>query len=313
MSTPRSTALATSISTAALALAALAAMTIPGQRVFPESITSAGGRLIIGSIAHREILEVKPGASAATPWIAADDAAGAGVYGVFADDRSHTLWACFSEFPGAHGGGASMLKAFDLASGALKARYVLPGRDAFCNDIAVGPDGTAYVSDTNNMQIDRLARPAASLEVWAGNGAFGPRGGILDGVSVLGNRVIVNTLETSKIFAVVIATDGKAGAISEVKLSRPILEPDGMRAFGKDSVLLVESGGPGRLSKLTLHGNTGEVTTLKEGYPQGPVSVTVVGASAYVLEGQLDLLFGKGTEDRPTQPFHATAVEVGAP
>jgi sugar lactone lactonase YvrE len=295
------------------ARSAPAEIAIPGQRVFPESITSSGGRLFVGSIAHREILEVEPGASTATPWVAADDATGVGVYGVFADDRSRTLWACFSEFPGAHGGGSSALKAFDLASGAVKARYVLPGHDAFCNDIAVGPDGSVYVTDTNNMQIDRLPRAAASLEVWAGNGAFGPSGGILDGISVLEGRVIVNTLTTSKIFAVPIGPGGNAASISEVKLNRPILEPDGMRAFDTDSVLLVESGGPGRLSKLTIHGNTGEVATLKDGYPQGPVSVTVLGTTAYVVEGQLNLLFDKGTENRPTQPFHATAVAVGAP
>ena len=130
---------------------------------------------------------------------------------------------------------------------------------------------------------------------------------------MLEGRVIVNTLTTSKIFAVPIGPGGKAAAISEVRLNRPILEPDGMRAFGKDSVLLVESGGPGRLSKLTIHGNTGEVATIKEGYPQGPVSVTLLGATAYVLEGQLSLLFDKGNENRPTRPFHATAVGAGAP
>ena len=289
---------------------------IPGEKVFPESITSAAdGRIIIGSIAHREILAAKPGDSTARPWIGADAETSIGVYGVFADAKSNTLWVCFSSIPGSRWGfqAASVLKAFDLATGGLKGRYVLPGRGAFCNDIAVGADGAAYVSDTNNMQIDRLARGAAALEVWAGNGAFGPKGGILDGISVLGQRVIVNTLQTGKIFAIPIGSGGKAGVIAQVKLNRPIADPDGMRAFGEDSVLLVESGGAGRLSKLVIHGDAGEVTTLKEGYPQGPVSVTVVGTTAYVLEGQLSELFGPATSRHPPLPFHATAVEVGSP
>ena len=39
------------------------------------------------------------------------------------------------------------LKTFDLASGAPKGSFVLPDPQSMCNDIAVGPDGTAYVAD----------------------------------------------------------------------------------------------------------------------------------------------------------------------
>jgi hypothetical protein len=41
--------------------------------------------------------------------------------------------------------------------------------------------------------------------------------------------------------------------------------------------------------------------------------VTVVGTTAYVLEGQLEALFGKPDPNRASKPFHATAVEVGNP
>jgi streptogramin lyase len=67
------------------------------------------------------------------------------------------------------------LKAFDLQTGALKKKYPLPTAGAFCNDIAVGTDGTAYISDTNNTEVDRLARGSNQLEVWAGKGGFGPK------------------------------------------------------------------------------------------------------------------------------------------
>ena len=87
------------------------------------------------------------------------------------------------------------------------------------SEVAVAPDGATYVTDSNNMQVDRLARGTRQLKVWAGDGAFGPRGGILDGISILDNRIYVNTLITSRTFSVPIDGDGKAGAISEVVLS----------------------------------------------------------------------------------------------
>jgi hypothetical protein len=55
---------------------------------------------------------------------------------------------------------------------------------------------------------------------------------------------------------------------------------------------------------------------VKEGYPDGPVAVTVVGTTAYVLEGQL-AAFMRGPNapaaPPPPKPFKATAVQVGKP
>jgi hypothetical protein len=139
---------------------------------------------------------------------------------------------------------------------------------------------------------------------------------VLDGISVLGNRVVANTLATSKLFSVPIQSDGKAGTVVEVKLDRDISRPDGMRSFGKSDVLIIEGGSGGRLSRIALSGDTGKVTTLKEGYPDGPVAVTVVGTTAYVLEGQLMAMMRRPGDTSPPpdpKPFKATAVELGKP
>jgi glucose/arabinose dehydrogenase/mono/diheme cytochrome c family protein len=293
--------------------AAPAELHIPGEKIYPESITStADGRVIIGSIGARTIYMVKPAADTAEPWIQPDDETALGILGVFADEKSSTLWACFSSIHDAPQV-RSTLKAFDLQNGALKEKFPLPTAGAFCNDIAVGSDGAAYISDTNNMEVDRLAPGGHQLQVWAGNGGFGPKGGVLDGISVLGDRLFVNTLETNKLFTVPIEAGGKAGAITEVKLDHAINNPDGMRSFGKESVLIVEGGGKGQLSRIKIAGDSGQVTPLKAGYPDGAVSVAVVGPTAYVLEGQLDALFGPPDPNRLAKPFHATAVEVGTP
>jgi sugar lactone lactonase YvrE len=306
---------------AALAVTSMAhaaapdAIVIPGERIFPESLTSsADGSVIFGSVGARTVFRAKPGAATAEAWIQPGTDGAQGIFGVLADDKSNTLWACSNTFaaPGAPPPPPSALHAFDLKTGAPKGRYQLPTSGGSCNDIAVGSDGTAYATDTSNMELLRLKKGASQLEVWVGNGAFGPKGGVLDGIAVLGNRVIVNTLITSKLFSVPIQSDGKPGTVAEIKLDRAIERPDGMRSFGKDSLLVVESGSGGRLSRVTLKGDAGAVTTIKEGYPDGPVSVTVVGETAYVLEGQLGALM-RGQADAKPKPFRATAVAVGKP
>jgi glucose/arabinose dehydrogenase/mono/diheme cytochrome c family protein len=293
-----------------------AQLAIPGDKTYPESLTStADGTVFIGSIGTRTIFRVEPGSATAKAWIGPDPETTLGVFGVYADQRSNTLWACFSSARGSnHGAGSapSALHAYDLNTATLKGRYVMPTADAFCNDIAVGTDGATYATDSNNMQVVRLAPGARRLEVWAGGGAFGPTGGILDGISILHRRVFVNTLNTGRIFSILIDSDGKPGTISEVLLSRPIDRPDGMRRFGRNSILLVESGGAGRLSRLNISGDTADLKTLKEGFPDGPVSVAVVGTTGYVLEGQLKTLFGPADPTAPSKPFHATAVPLGA-
>jgi sugar lactone lactonase YvrE len=311
-------ALVTGAGATVQAAAPPAEIVIPGERVFPESLTStADGTVIFGSLGARTIFRAQPGSGNAEAWIQPGTDGMQGIFGVFADDNSNTLYACSGGFGPPLPGQppvAPTLYTFDLKTGAPKGHYPMPTIGSSCNDIAVGADGTAYVTDTSTMQVVRLKKAAKDLEVWAGaGGEFGPRGGVLDGITVLGDRVIVNTLLTSRLFSVPIGKDGAAGTVTEIKLDGAITRPDGMRSFGKNSLLVVESGRGGSLSRVDLKGDSGKVTSVKDGFPGGPVAVAVVGTTAYVLEGQLALLMGRGYGNAQATPFHAVAVPVGKP
>lgn len=287
---------------------------IPGDRVVPESLTSdKKGVIYIGSIAARTIFRVERGSDTAQPWVQPGTDGLQGILGVLADDASKTLWACSISDPApadAPPPPPSTLHAFDLKSGAPKGKYPLPTAGAVCNDIAVGADGTVYATDTANMQVVSLKRGAKALEVWSSDETYGPKGGVLDGIAVIKDAVYVNTLATSKLFRTPIQRDGKAGPATEVKLDRALERPDGMRTFGKDKLLIVEGGGPGRLSRLDFTGDEGKLTTLKEGYPDNAVAVAVVGETGYVLEAQFK---ARRDPNYKPNPFHATAVHVGKP
>jgi sugar lactone lactonase YvrE len=314
---------ATGFAAVVQAAAAPAEIVIPGERLITESLTSsADGTVFVGSMLGKTIFKAAPGSAKAEAWIKPGTNGLSGVFGVFADDKSNTLYACSGAAPGPPQPGAapvaSALHAFDLKSGTPKGKWDLPTPNGTCNDIAVDAAGNAYATDTGNNEVVLLKKGAAKLEVWAGaNDAFGPKGSILDGIAILGDKVVVNALRTGKLFVAPIGKDGKAGKVSEVKLERPLAGPDGQRTFGKSGILVAEGTAPGRLSRVDLSGAdlaTGKITVIKEGFPDGPVAVTVVGETAYVLEGQLGIIMGPpGAAPAAAKPFKATAVKVGKP
>jgi sugar lactone lactonase YvrE len=320
----KASALAASVLAATVATVAHAALpqtiTVDGEKVFPESMTSsADGSVFFGSIGNKMIYRAKPGADKAEPFVQPGTDGLQATFGVFADNKSGTLYACSNNFGGPPGAAPSPANvyAFDLKTGASKGHYPFAVAGSFCNDMATLPDGTLYATDTNNMQVEVLKKGASALEVWSGaDGALGKKGGVIDGISVLGKRVIVNELAVSKLFSIEIGKDGSAGAPVEITLDRPISRPDGMRSFGKSAVLIIEGGDGGKLEKVTFDGNNGKVELIKQGYPDGPVAVTVVGTTAYVCEGQLGAMRRAPNSSAPPpepKPFTATAVEVGKP
>ena len=213
--------------------AAPSELRIPGTKIFPESLTSArDGTVYIGSVGQAQVYRVLPGKDTAEVFIKPGTGGLREVFGVLADDRTGTLWICSNvrNQPANAPAVPSALHSFDLKTGASRARYEFP-QGGMCNDIAVGGNGSVYATDTSGMQVLRLPKSRGALEVWAGNGAFGPPGGVLDGIAVVDGRVIVNTLLTSKLFAVNIKNDGSAGKVEELELSSPVTRPDGMRPF----------------------------------------------------------------------------------
>lgn len=295
---------------AASAVAVAAAPTeirIPGTKVFPESFTSTSdGSFYIGSVGLEQVYRVAPGTDTAQVFIKPGAGGMRQVFGVFAHGKSNTLWVCSNRIAGQLGTPAAVpgqLMSFDLKTGAPKAKYDFTA-GGMCNDIAVGDGGAVFATDTQNMLVMRLPPKGTALEVWAGNGAFGPAGNVLDGISVVDGRVIVNTLATSKLFAIDIKKSGAAGKVTELQLSAPVTRPDGMRAHGKSGVLVTD--GTGKIHRVAIKGNTGTVTTLKEGL-DGVVSVTAVGDMGYALEGQLGIMMARpgGPPPPAEKPYHA--------
>jgi sugar lactone lactonase YvrE len=296
------------------AMAATESVALPGERAFPESISSSkDGTLYVSSLASGGITRIEPHSSEAKVWIEPGAFGTHSTFGVLVDENAGLLWVCSNDLS-ARGmavgtpEGVSALFAFDLKTGVGRISVPFPSKPSTCNDITIGPDGAAYVTNTSAPQILRLARGAKALEVWFTEPSLQPeKGGGLDGLAFgADGNLYVNTVGPGELYRIDVKR-GKATKLTRLTPSRPLFHTDGMRRYGKD-FLLIE--GQGRLDLMTVHGDSASVETLKDGYTT-PTGVTSVGRTAWLSEGQLSLL--SDPNKKPNLPFRVYAVPLPEP
>jgi sugar lactone lactonase YvrE len=169
--------------------------------------------------------------------------------------------------PGPGSAKGSALKGFDLETGEGKVSATLPGTRTLCNDIAVGPDKSVYVTNTFAPEILRLRPGSDKLEVWATDPGFEPpqKGGGLDGLAFGSDgNLYVDTFTKGELFRVEV-TEGKAGKITKLQPSRPMALTDAVRLTEDGHAFLIIEG-TGKLDRLTVDGDKASVETLKDGF-----------------------------------------------
>ena len=283
---------------------AQSAIILEGERIFPESLDAGSdGTLFIGSIGKGAIYRAAPGATKASVWI--DKAAGkfSAITGVVADEANGKLWVCSTDLNRI--GEPVSLKVFDLATGAAKGDYPFPESKGLCNDIAIGKDGTAFITDTRPGRIFRLKPGAATLEQWSADPRFEGVDGIAFGP---GGHVFVNNVATNLLFRIEMKADGSAGAITQVETSRPLEGPDGMRPTKDGRFLFAENRG-GRISIGTFEGDKLRIDTLKEGL-ENPPGVTLAGNTIWYIEMKSKYRSDPNFKDKDPGPFAATSLPL---
>jgi hypothetical protein len=139
---------------------------------WPEGIDAdpRTGRLYVASVRHRVVAEVQTDGSSRELWRRdRDDLAPA--LGVRVDTTRNALWVSTSglrNVPGFHAADSAKaaLLRIDLRTGAIVQRFDLPpapgGR--VLGDLAVGPDGSVWMTDSQQPVLYRLRSGAATLD-----------------------------------------------------------------------------------------------------------------------------------------------------
>jgi len=250
-----------------------AIISIPSKNLFPESITSTSdGSIIIGSYGTNSIWRIRAGENNAAKWIDVSNSTGP-LLGVLADQKSGQLLVC-----------KAGVKTFDLKTGAPKEVLRIPTPNPFCNDLAVRNDGSIYVTDTNGAKVFMFAKgKQEAVQV-----ASDPLLAGADGLAFLNdpNTLYVNSVTTGKLLRLDLTREGTVTRITDLKLSRPLMGPDGMRPI--DGKRLIVAEGSGRTAMAVPKGDSVEITTLKEGGMDGGTpGVTVTKGMGWTIEGKL--------------------------
>lgn len=125
------------------------AFTLPGAKVFPEGIAAdpRTGTVYVGSYTDGTVYRARPGARAAEVFLPSGTDGRHTANGLRVDARGR-LWVTDS---------TAGVSVYDTRSGARVAHFEIPGSaPRFLNDLAITPDGTAYLTDSVRAVVYRV-------------------------------------------------------------------------------------------------------------------------------------------------------------
>jgi sugar lactone lactonase YvrE len=195
--------------------------------------------------------------------------------------------------------------ALDLKTGKQKGAWPFPAPASACNDITVAKDGTAYVTDTPNGRIFTVKRGAKALELFAEDARL--KG--IDGIVFSGDGTLyANIVTKGQLVRIDRGQDGTFAGVTVLQPSQPLAGPDGFRLISGNRFLLAE-GNSGRIDEATIEGDKATIQVLKEGLASPP-GVTMVGRTAYAIEGKITYLIDPKLKGQEPGPFFVRAIPL---
>ncbi|HEY4200628.1 MAG TPA: hypothetical protein VGM83_08700 [Devosiaceae bacterium] len=245
----------------------------------PESLSAApDGSLIVGSASSPFIYRVKAGSTTAETFFdASADGPGTFFFGIMVDAPNNTVWACeLTPVPDTKPVvRKSQVRSFDLNTGAPKITWPLPGDSSTCNDFTFGPDHAMYIADTGNGRIYKMAPGASTADLFLEHRLLAG----IDGITFLDGVMYVNSVFYNNVYRIPVDASGKVGNPVDIWMDAPVKGPDGMRAA--NGKIFVAENGAGKISALTITGDTAHVEVVKDGL-NTPTAVEPAGDTLWI-------------------------------
>lgn len=276
---------------------------VPG--LYPEGMDYdlTADRYIVGSFVSGDLMSIAPDGTA-TPF----GKAGSNVAGIEIDQSRNRVLAAVAALPN----GQAKLAIHDLGTGAQLDVIDLGGLvdegELFSNDIAVGPDGTAYVTNTGAgviYAVDLDGNPS----IFAEDPRFDAIDGLgLNGIESTGDTLLVGHT-TGKIYQIPL---DDPSAPTEVAMANPLPGIDGIKLSADGSQLVAVSGGASTVL-LLQSGDSWASAQPAGSFATGPNFPTAVAATPdgyQVLYAHLDRLSPTAA---PVTEFEIVPVTFGQP
>jgi sugar lactone lactonase YvrE len=215
------------------------AFTLREPDLFPEGIACdpRDGTLYVSSVLKRKVVRVRPDGRV-EDFIRPGQDGLLGTLGLKVDVRRGLLWVAASGWP-ANAGEANQsgLWAFDLASGRLAHRWLLPDSTSHTlNDLVLDRAGNVYVTGSGDGALYRARGPGGELETFLPPGTFRAPNGIA--VSPDGRTLYVATSARG-----VVAVDLRTKDVAGVAVPAGVVTSgiDGLYARGR-TLIAVQNG-----------------------------------------------------------------------
>jgi sugar lactone lactonase YvrE len=284
------------------------AFTLPERDLLTEGIAwdSVSRTFFVGSVRHRKILRIQPSGRVSVLVTPGRDGLLAPL-GLRADPARRLLWVAASAVPQMEeydtaDAGRSGLFAFDLGTGELRGRYLIPpdGQAHALGDVIVSRTGDVYATDSRAPAIYRVPRGADSIERFLTS----PLLLSAQGLALDGDERTMYVVDYSR---GLLRVDLAARAVRPVATNPGALALgiDGLYRVGDDLVGVQNGVEPHRVVRLHLERGGDRITTVevleraRPDYAEPTLGVVVQGALYYVANSQWERFKDDGTIDSP--------------
>jgi hypothetical protein len=269
------------------------AFTLPERDLIPEGIAhdAVTGTFFVGSILKRKVVAIRPDGTP-TDFATAEAHGLDAVLGMRVDPQRRILWVNSAAMPSMQGfnealRGRSTLHKFDLTTGRLLARYTRgPGGRHLLNDMALGPEGELFLTDSEAGEVLKLP-------------AHAPEGTAFEVLVPAGNLFYPNGITLSEDGSTLFIADFVHGITVLRRGSGerlPLLHPRGTTTRGVDglyfhqgSLVAVQNGyGPGRIVRMRLADSKDRILrteVLEANHPSFriPTTAVIAGEALYLI------------------------------